>query len=198
VSGTEPAQRPPVSDAWLIDDSGRVVGNPSLIPARHSILRAFAGLLCAFACFEDFVAFLVADLDARRFPGTFPILGSPARTRSQACSAASSESCASAGRSCQPVTFFPNTWLDFMLGNSRRRLPCVSRPQSRIGPCLIFGKHNASTRSVQLQGTSGLRAFLRRFRYSRAALSASFSLALLVAKCPSSCAIQYPRESSLT
>ena len=111
----------------------RLVGNPSLIgkvrfarnrqgwarwiakrwrgldAARHSILRAFAGLLGAFACFEDFVAFLVADLDARRFPGTFPILGSPARTRSQACSAASSKSCASAGRTCQPVTFFPNT-----------------------------------------------------------------------------------------
>ena len=38
----------------------------------------------------------------------------------------------------------------------------------------------------------------RRFRYSRAALSASLSLALLAAKCPSSCATQYPRESSLT
>ena len=25
--------------------------------ARHSIFRAFAGLLAAFACFEDFVAF---------------------------------------------------------------------------------------------------------------------------------------------
>ena len=71
-----------------------------LDPARHSILGAFAGLLGAFACFEDFVAFLVADLDARRFTGTFPILGSPARTRSQACSAASSKSCASAGRTC--------------------------------------------------------------------------------------------------
>src|SRR2546429_4812328 len=43
-----------------------------------------------------------------------------------------------------------------------------------------------------------LRASLRRFRYSRAALSAAFSLALLAAKCPSSCATQYPRESSLT
>ena len=94
--------------------------------ARHSILRAFACLLGAFACFEDFVAFLIADFDARRFPGTFPILGSPARTRSQACSAASSKSCASAGRTCQPVTFFPNTWMDRMLGNSRRRLRCWS------------------------------------------------------------------------
>jgi hypothetical protein len=30
VSGTEPTQRLPVSDAWLIDDSGRVVGHPEV------------------------------------------------------------------------------------------------------------------------------------------------------------------------
>jgi hypothetical protein len=84
--------------------------------ARHCILRAFAVLLGAFACFDDFVTFLGADLDARRFLGTFPILGSPARMRSQACSAASSKSCASA----------PNTWMDRMLGNSRCRLRCWS------------------------------------------------------------------------
>src|SRR6266436_5909340 len=113
----------------------------------HDLARAFAAFLGAFAGFEDFVSFLGADFgtedfeaqdfDARRAPGTFPILGSPARTSSQARNAASSKSCASAGRTCQPVTFFfnacllntlfletcfINTWMDRMLGNSRRRL----------------------------------------------------------------------------
>jgi hypothetical protein len=42
-------------------------------------------------------------------PGTLPIRGSMATMSSQARSAASSKSGASAGRTCQPVTSFPNT-----------------------------------------------------------------------------------------
>jgi hypothetical protein len=47
VSGTEPNQRLPVTDAWLIDDSARVVGNSYLgiasgLPVIHPRLRRLA------------------------------------------------------------------------------------------------------------------------------------------------------------
>src|ERR1041385_3990704 len=58
----------------------------------------------------------------RRDTGTLPILGSPAITNSHARSADSSKSGASAGKTCQPVTFFPNTRIDLMLGKSRPKL----------------------------------------------------------------------------
>ena len=64
---------------------------------------------CGRYRFEDFAAFLAPDAEARRVPGTLPIRGSLARMRSQARRAASSKSGASTGRTCQPVTPFPNT-----------------------------------------------------------------------------------------
>lgn len=72
----------------------------------HNVAPLFAALLVVG--FDDFAAFFAADLEARRVPGTLPIRGSLATTSSQACSAASSKSGASNGRTCQPVTFFPS------------------------------------------------------------------------------------------
>ena len=75
----------------------------------------------------------------------------------------------------------------------------VNRPQSRIGPCQISGMpltrsdsertatgcslnhynlSDPSARSVLPRCTSGLRASLKRFRYSWAAVSAALSLAI--------------------
>src|SRR5271157_495037 len=79
------------------------------IQEPHDLARPFAALLGAFACAWDLGAFLALDLEARRVPGTLPIRGSMATMSSQARSAASSKSGASAGRTCQPVTSFPNT-----------------------------------------------------------------------------------------
>ena len=70
----------------------------------HDVARAFPAVLGAFARFGDLAACLAPDLEVRRAPGTFPIRGSPARTSSHARIAASSKSCVSAGRTCQPVT----------------------------------------------------------------------------------------------
>ena len=64
--------------------------------------------------------------DVRRAPGTLPIRGSLATMSSQARSAVTSKSGASAGRTCQPVTLFPSTRMDRMFGNSRRRLSWCS------------------------------------------------------------------------
>jgi hypothetical protein len=66
------------------------------------------------------------DVAPRRLFGTFPIRGSPARISSQARNAASSKSAASAGSTCQPVTFFLNNRIDRMFGNSRRKLSWCS------------------------------------------------------------------------
>jgi hypothetical protein len=65
-------------------------------------------LSITLARFADIAAVLFADREARRDPGTLPMRESPATINSQARSAASSKSGASAGRTCQPVTFFPN------------------------------------------------------------------------------------------
>ena len=78
--------------------------------------------LGGFTRLDDVVPRLGFDLAARRAPGTFPIRASPAMTSSQARIAACSKSSASAGRTCQPVTFFPKTRIERMLGKSRRRL----------------------------------------------------------------------------
>src|SRR6266536_1086086 len=83
-------------------------GRSSRHDGSRDLARAFAALL-AFSRFENVAAFLAPAPLARRAPGTFPILGSPARTSSQARRAACSKSGASAGSTCQPVTFFPNT-----------------------------------------------------------------------------------------
>jgi hypothetical protein len=81
--------------------------------AEGSIPHFFARLLAepfdAFDFFKGSAVFFDFDLEARRTPGTLPIRGSPTRTSSQARSAAASKSGASAGRTCQPVTGFPNT-----------------------------------------------------------------------------------------
>src|ERR1022692_4793620 len=77
--------------------------------ARHDLAQPFGARLGAFARLGDFAAFWAPDPAARRAPGTLPIRGSPAAISSQARSAASSKSGASAGRTCQPVTFLPNT-----------------------------------------------------------------------------------------
>ena len=79
------------------------------IQEPHDLTRPFAALLGAFACAWDLGAFLALDLEARRAPGTLPIRGSREITSSQARSAASSKSGASAGSTCQPVTSFLNT-----------------------------------------------------------------------------------------
>jgi len=56
------------------------------------------------------------------FFGTFPILGSPRMTNSQARMAASSKSGSDAGSTCQPVTSLSNNAMERIIGNSRRRL----------------------------------------------------------------------------
>ena len=61
------------------------------------------------------------DFEVRAL-GTLPIRGSPASTSSHARCADDSKSGASTGRTCQPVTGFPNTSIERMFGNSRRKL----------------------------------------------------------------------------
>ena len=66
------------------------------------------------------------SIPIRCAPGIVPIRRGSRRRRSQARRADSSKSDASAGRTCQPVTAFPNTCMDRMFGNSRRRLSWCS------------------------------------------------------------------------
>src|SRR5208282_453747 len=97
-------QRCPRHTCWTHEFLARKVQ-----AAGHDLARAFAAFLGAFAGLKGFTACLVPGPGTRRAPGTFPIRGSLARTSSQARCAASSKSGASEGRTCQPVTFFPNT-----------------------------------------------------------------------------------------
>jgi hypothetical protein len=69
--------------------------------------------LGAFACFEDSDAFLVTDLDARRFPGTFPILGSPCQDKIAGVQRCFLEVLRIGWKNLP-------AWMDRMLGNSRR------------------------------------------------------------------------------
>jgi len=66
------------------------------------VRTSFAGTL------RDPAGVLAPVTRERRAPGTLPIRRSPATTSSQARSAAFSKSGASAGRTCQPVIFFPS------------------------------------------------------------------------------------------
>src|ERR1700722_4165417 len=89
---------------------------------RDFFPRVFAEVPAAFGDFNNGDAFRAAAFELFRILGILPIRGSPARTRSQAWRADSSKSGASTGRTCHPVTFFPKSWMDRILGNSRRRL----------------------------------------------------------------------------
>jgi hypothetical protein len=88
-------------------------------------LDFFAGFKLSFLFEISFFAFfflMFFVFEIRFDPGIFPILGSPAKTNSQARWASSSKCSSVCGRSCQPVTPLPSTCIERMLGKSRRKL----------------------------------------------------------------------------